>query len=60
MNPKQFSDFSVMERLREKEAAAPQVGSSSLQRFLVHHQVKTKEHEPYLPDQAYCFVYFSE
>jgi hypothetical protein len=33
INRKQFSDFSVMERLREKETAAPQVGSSSLQLF---------------------------
>jgi len=56
MNRKHFSDFSVMKRSREREVAAPQVGSSSLQQFLVHQQVKRKEHEPYKPDGSYCFV----
>jgi len=46
MNRKNFSDFSVMERLREKKAAAPQVGSSSLQQFLVHQQPKRKNTKP--------------
>jgi hypothetical protein len=60
MNRKQFPDFIVMERLREKETAAPQVDSSSLQQFLVHQQVKMKEHETHKPDRAYCFVCFPE
>jgi hypothetical protein len=46
MNRKQFSDFSVMERLREKETAAPQGGSSSLQQFLVHQQSKRRNTKP--------------
>ena len=46
MNRKQFSDFSVTQSLREKEAAAPQVGSSSLQWFLVYQQSKRRNTNP--------------
>jgi hypothetical protein len=58
MNRKQFTEFNVMDRLKEKAGEARQVGCSSVQQLLVHEQVTTMEHEPHSSNLAYCFVCF--